>query len=139
MTQNDREVLENIESELSPDEKLEHFGKRKIVDDTGAGAALVAMLFSMMIMAYIPIDLIKGLFFLILIVSTSFLVNSFIHLNKELYLAITNKRLIAYGKEGFFDLCNRDAIDEIDFSDNTGFIEYHGKRIKLKPLSRESS
>lgn len=135
MTESDREALENIESELNADERLEHFGKRSVVDDTGAGSALIAMLFSMLVMAYVPIDLIKGLFFLLLIVSTSFLCNSFIQIGKQKYFCVTDRRLVAFGKEGFFSLCDREELEELDLSAKAVYVEFKGKKIKLKKLS----
>ncbi|MBI1271178.1 hypothetical protein GC174_12165 [bacterium] len=134
MGSNDKDALENIKEELHPDEEIQIFGRRSVLDEASGGLSLVALLFSLVFMVYIPFDLAKGLFFLVMLIATAFFINAFIQINKFRYYVVTDQRLLAFGKEGLFTIVERDAVDDIEQNDTSAIIEYEERRIKLKVL-----
>ncbi|MCA9818737.1 MAG: hypothetical protein KC652_26770, partial [Cyanobacteria bacterium HKST-UBA01] len=61
MKAKDADALDSIKEELLPDEEIQIFGRRSVLDEASGGLSLVALLFSLVFMVYIPFDLAKGL------------------------------------------------------------------------------
>jgi hypothetical protein len=134
MKAKDTAALDSIKEELRPNEEIQIFGRRSVLDEASGGVSLVALLFSMVFMVYIPFDLAKGLCFLVMLIATAFFINAFIQISKFRYYAVTDQRLLAFGKEGLFTIVDRDAVDDIEQTDASAFIEYEDRRVKLKVL-----
>lgn len=136
MKAKDADALDSIKEELLPNEEIQIFGSRSVLDEASGGLSLVALLFSLVFMVYIPFDLAKALCFLVMLIATAFFINAFIQINKFRYYVLTDQRLLAFGKEGLFTIVNRDAVDDIEQKDASAFayIEYEERRVKLKIL-----
>lgn len=135
MKAKDADALDSIKEELLPDEEIQIFGRRSVLDEASGGLSLVALLFSLVFMVYIPFDLAKALCFLVMLIATAFFINAFIQISKFRYYAVTDQRLLAFGKEGLFTIVDRDAVDDIEQTDASAFIEYEERRVKLKVLN----
>lgn len=136
MKAKDADALDSIKEELLPGEEIQIFGRRSVLDEASGGLSLVALLFSLVFMVYIPFDLAKGMCFLVMLIATAFFINAFIQISKFRYYALTDQRLLAFGKEGLFTIVDRDAVDDIEQTDASAFafIEYEERRVKLKVL-----